>query len=300
MIMQSLRTRRHGALVLILSSVVLAATAPCVSAAARVDAIELPAWVERDGGRLPARPGLSLEVGDRVHTGIGGRARLRVDEGSFVKLGENADFLIREGATEPASGAFRGFLDVLKGAFRFTTTALSRTRRRNVTIRISGITAGIRGTDLWGKAAPDRDIVCLIEGNISVRRGEEPEFTMDQPLSFYIAPRNAPALPVAPVDPDQLRQWAEETETDDPRGVLREDGRWQVNLAAYRDHSAADAAVARFADQGYPAAVTEVEVNGEPWLRVAVAGYTTLEGARAAASRLEALDGVNGAWVTRR
>jgi hypothetical protein len=48
------------------------------------------------------------------------------------------------------------------------------------------ITAGIRGTDLWGKADATRDIVCLIEGRITVER-ERDRFVMDQPKRLYRA-----------------------------------------------------------------------------------------------------------------
>ena len=58
---------------------------------------------------------------------------------------------------------------MVSGAFRFTTQALSRFHgERDVKVRIVTITAGIRGTDLWGKADKTRDIVCLIEGKITV------------------------------------------------------------------------------------------------------------------------------------
>ena len=51
-------------------------------------------------------------------------------------------------------------LDVLSGAFRFTTQALTKFRgERDVKVRIVKITAGIRGTDLWGKRTRPR-IAC--------------------------------------------------------------------------------------------------------------------------------------------
>lgn len=299
--MQPATATGRMALAAVLSACAMAASDAAPGAtAATVVAAELPAWVERAGGRVPVRPGLVLEAGDRVRTGGGARARLRLAEGSLVKLGEDAEFHIREADPSADGGVFSGFLDVVKGAFRFTTTALSTARRRDLSIRIAGITAGVRGTDLWGKAAPDRDIVCLIEGDISVRRGDEPAFTMDRPLSFYIAPKNAPALPVAAVDPDQLARWAAETETAAARGVLGEDGAWQVNLASYRDRDAAGRAASALRDDGYPAEVVDATVAGEPWVRVALAGYTGLEGARAAAARLADRAGFTGAWVSRR
>ncbi|HSD40923.1 MAG TPA: hypothetical protein VLD36_03560 [Burkholderiales bacterium] len=44
---------------------------------------------------------------------------------------------------------------------------------------------------------------------------------MDQPLSFYIAPKGRPALPVQPVNADQLSQWAAETEIERGKGAAQ-------------------------------------------------------------------------------
>jgi hypothetical protein len=134
-----------------------------------IQGLQMPAWIERKGAKAPISPGMLIESGDRIQTGSGARILLSLDEGSLVKLGENADFTIRDVIPAEASdGVFSGFLDVVKGAFRFTTTLISKSRRRNLSIRVSAVTAGIHGTDLWGKAAPDKDILCLIDGDINV------------------------------------------------------------------------------------------------------------------------------------
>jgi hypothetical protein len=52
------------------------------------------------------------------------------------------------------------------------------------------VTAGIRGTDLWGKSNDARDLVCLLEGKISVGAEGHPAVTLDQPLDFYQNPRD--------------------------------------------------------------------------------------------------------------
>ena len=237
----------------------------------------MPAWLVRDGQRRPVRPGMVLQGNDRLITGGRARLLLRLAEGSFVKLGENAVFeLTRLDPPKQSDGAFSGVLNVLKGAFRFTTSLLSKSHRRNLDIRIAGVTAGIRGTDLWGKAAPDRDIVCLIEGRISVQRGDDAPIEINDPLSFYIAPKGKPALPVAPVSPEQLAIWAQETEIARGAGALRGGGVWRINLASYREAGAANARLATVQAAGYAADVVEVDVNGERWHRVSIssiAGY---------------------------
>src|SRR5204863_9554044 len=105
-------------------------------------------------------------------------------EGSLVKIGENGSLLIDE--IEPDSGGiFKAAMRVAQGAFRFTTDLLQKARRREVSIRVATVTAGIRGTDLWGKSLPEREVVCLIEGSIEVGADGEKPALMDQSRQFY-------------------------------------------------------------------------------------------------------------------
>ena len=266
-----------------------------------VEGLQMPAWIERGGDRMPLRAGMALETNDRVITGRDSRVLLRLAEGSHVKLGQNADFHLRELFPPPpgGGGAFRGFFDVLKGAFRFTTTLISKRHQRDLSVRISGLTTGVRGTDLWGKAANDRDIVCLIEGEISVQRGQDQPFVMSDPLSFYIAPKNAPPLPVAPVDAERLAQWAEETELQSGGGILRDAGKWSVNLKSLRRESLARATVADLAAAGYATKVSEATVDGTTWYRVRVVGFESVAEARGFTRRIEGEHDIAGAWVAR-
>jgi len=197
-----------------------------------VEAVQMPAWVERGTDKIPLAPGMALRDRDHVRTGDNARIVLRMAEGSTVKLGEKGMLLLDNMRMQPKENVFAATMKVFEGAFRFTTNVLVKYRgRREVEVTLSAVTAGIRGTDLWGKAAADRDIVCLIEGAIEVRRGADPPFTMDQPLSFYIAPKDKPALPVAPVPKEQLEQWSAETEIHAGRGAARRGGKWKVVLA---------------------------------------------------------------------
>jgi len=215
------------------AAVLLAAAQLALAAApnAVVEAVQMPAWVERGNRIIPLAPGMELRDRDRLRTGANSKLLLKMREGSQVRLGENGTLLLDQMA-EGGDRVFAAVMNVFQGAFRFTTDAVRAQRRRNISITIATVTAGIRGTDLWGKAASDKDIVCLIEGKIEVQRGQEQAIVMDQPLSFYIAPRGAPALPVAPVDPAQLRQWAAETEIASGAGAARRGGKWKVIAAS--------------------------------------------------------------------
>lgn len=53
-----------------------------------------PGWSGPAAPHEPLLPGAALRSGDRVITGGGARALLRMSEGSAVKLGENATFAV--------------------------------------------------------------------------------------------------------------------------------------------------------------------------------------------------------------
>ena len=70
-------------------------------------------------------------------------------------------------------------------AFRFTTDVLSKGRKREVSIAVGTVVAGVRGTDLWGRYTPERQVVCLIEGRIDIGAPGEARVTLDAPRQYY-------------------------------------------------------------------------------------------------------------------
>jgi len=194
-----------------------------------VETVQMPAWLDRAGMSQPLAVGMEIENGDRIRTGANARAYLKLAEGSTVKLGEHAALGVYSHSLRPAR-VFRGALDVAKGAFRFTTGALQRLRAsRDIDIRVGTATVGIRGTDVWGKSDAGRDLVVLIEGEITLRHAGQ-TLAMAQPMSLFVAPKNAPQLPVAPVDPEQFKAWARETEILPGDGAAKSGGKWRVRL----------------------------------------------------------------------
>src|SRR4051812_48045859 len=100
---------------------------------ARVDSVQAPAWLERSGRSVPLATGVELQAGDKVVTGGNARTRLLLSEGSAVRLGENATFTFER---IEHRGVFRAALNVLEGAFRFTTALANRARPRDVSIKV--------------------------------------------------------------------------------------------------------------------------------------------------------------------
>lgn len=235
-------------LLLLVAAAVLScgATAAVVAerAFAVVERVQMPAWLERHGKKLPLEPGQSLQNRDRVTTGADARVLIRLAEGSAVKLGETAQLDlnalgVREGRVLTAA------FDVPRGAFRFTAGAeAGRAQGRAINVRIDTLTASIREmhgertertypVDLWGRADGERDLVALIEGRVAVFHPAAGSGDMGAPMSAYAVPKGAAPLPVAAVDSAQWADWAKQTEISAGSAYAERGGRWKLELGVF-------------------------------------------------------------------
>lgn len=285
-----------------LTLLLAAAALPALAAPpeAEVEALQMPAWLTRDGQRTPLAPGARLRNGDRIDTGAGSRALLRLPDGSLVKLGEKARFsLDGVSGARRADGLFKATLNVLQGAFRFTTTALYKFRgRREVEVRFPTVTAGIRGTDLWGKATAEREIVALIEGRITVTRRGTPPLDLDQPKSLYQALRNAGVLPVEQIADEALAAYAAETEIAPGQGAAGKGGKWRVYAARVRTQDEALAVYDRLREAGYPAAIHPTQKEGATVYQVRIGGLLSEADGVSVAIRLKSELGLTDVSVS--
>ena len=250
-----------------------------------VDTVQYPAWLERGGIAVPLKPGVELQSGDKLRSGANARVQVKLAEGSRVKLGENAQFTIER---VEGGSSLRASLAVASGAFRFTTDPSARDGRRDVQIQVRNVSAGIRGTDLWGKSTEERDIVCLIEGRITVGAPAQPTLALSQPLELYQKPRDEAPLPVAKVDPKQMALWTAETEIARDGGAALEGGRWRVIVATFPTRDGAQKFNRVLRAEGYPAQIIDVE----PYSTVQVLGLASENDARGLIANLRTIPGV--------
>jgi hypothetical protein len=263
------------------------------SAPAVVEGVQMPAWIERGSSRRPVTLGTVLQQSDRLITGLNARILLRLAEGSKVKLGENAQLNLGtfEIERKDKSIFLKSVLNVVRGAFRFTTEAAAKLQnRRRVDIVLATATVGIRGTDVWGKQGTDRETVCLIEGVVAVgrvREGKAPEFaTLDKPMSFFVAPTDMPAQRIATVSSEQLTQWAAETEMAAGAGVQSLDGKWQVTFISSANFNAAYDVRDALRKQGYPVEISPALVAGNRIYHVRLTHLSGKEDAQMIANRI--------------
>lgn len=268
----------------------LLSTPAFAAPAATVEAVQSPAWRDRGGVTVPLAAGMELQSGDVLRTGPGARAYLMLAEGSRVKLGEDARFSLHTRSLQPEK-VFRGALDVLAGAFRFTTNKLKKTLPREVAIRVGTATIGIRGTDLWGRTNADGDMVALIEGRIEIARaGQATELA--QPMTYYDAPTGR-AAEVKALDPETFVKLARQTEILPGDGASRARGKWRVSAGAAASEEAALELFDKVRDAGFAARIRPGEVEGGGWrYEVLLGGFASADEAEVAAARLKAATGL--------
>ena len=264
--------------------------------AAIVEGVQMPAWLERGSERKPLSVGMEVKAGDTVKTGAGSRALVKLSEGSLVKLGENGSLLINE-INADSGGVFKAALRVAEGAFRFTTDLLFKARRREVSVRVATVTAGIRGTDFWGKSAPDRQVVCLIEGAIEVGADGESPALMNQARQFYRREKGQ-TQPIGFVEAAQLGEWAKETDIEAGKGAARRGGKWKVTLASADTQDAALAVYDAARDNGYAAEIRPAKAGEKQVYHVRIANLPSKAEAEALAGGLRGKYGISEPRVT--
>ncbi|MGE0350987.1 SPOR domain-containing protein [Hydrogenophaga sp.] len=255
-----------------------------------VEAVQLPAWVERGGQRRAAEPGARLRAEDKAITVDGSRMLLRMDDKSVIKLGEQTEFLIQSIDTRPGSATApseqASAFKLLSGVFRYATDYTSKAlgNKRELNLELATATVGIRGTDFWAMTDAAHDAVCVFEGKVAVERDDKPQINLDKPGAFWVVFTGQPEKPAGQATPEQLAKFIGQAEMQPGSGIVLQGGRWRVVAATLA--SVADAAGLRTRLQaaGYPA--DKVARGGRHEVRINQ--FATREDAGAVLSRLQA------------
>ena len=160
--------------------------------------------------------------------------------------------------------------------------------------------AGLKASFIQGQRVTDQATVNVVDQVLSREINPEivkmiiehggREFSMAEPLLFFIAPHGQPPKPVASVDKQQVDEWSEETELRDGGGALRRDGRNGVDVVSATDRNGAAQPLGKIRAAGYPARV-EVTRDGygseDHYVRIT--GLATPGDAAALAEKLKSL-----------
>lgn len=255
-----------------------------------VEAVQLPAWVERHGQRRPAQPGIRLRSGDKALTASGARMLLRLPDRSEVKLGEATELVIdrmdvtTQGVARPQQ--INSSLRLVTGVFRYATDLASKLagNQRQLNLKMATATVGIRGTDFWSMTDADHDAVCVFEGKVAVLRDAQAEINLEKPGAFWVTFTGQPEKPAGQATPNQLAKFIGQADLSPGSGVLVQGGRWRAVLALTSTSVQAGALRDQLTAQGYPAEVLPKDGRFE----VRINQLATEQDARTVVERLSA------------
>jgi FecR-like protein/sporulation related protein len=272
--------------------------APSVLAAeAVIHGLQAPAWIERADQVFVAQPGAELRSGDKLHTGVGGRLELDLADGSRFQIGEQAVIGMESLAMsrDEQGEFFDSVMNVIRGAFRFTTRIAGGERRRSLRIRAGNAIIGIRGTDVWGRVAQDgRTMMVLIEGSVTVDMADE-QMTVATPMMAMLMQGDQHREQMATAE--QLAPLVAQTDMRSDSAMLMMEGRWALVVISLQERAAAEEMVLNLARAGYPSVIRTVEVDSGTYHRVVIERLMDSRQASMLAAELEERLEISGAWV---
>lgn len=265
-----------------------------------VNSLNYPVWAERDQSVVALSVGDELENGDVIKTGENGRAWLSMADGSVIKLGQGAQFQIKKASyVDNDQGTVLDVaLNVLKGAFRFTTGFFNSKRRtpHQVNVQIGAITAGLRGTDIWGRNTESEDFVTLLDGAINVVADGEIPTRIDQPLALYSKKTGMPAE-MSTISVPLSSILAMETELSKAEGIASIEGQYDLMLMSLMDGAFALDNMNRFKQAGYGVKKQFVTLGEQRFTRLFLPGFSTREAAQNQSIMLADRFGLDSLWI---
>jgi hypothetical protein len=156
---------RRRAVVLILAALPFGPASAASPPVGQVAATKGAVFRESGGRREPVRKGTALAVGDVVVTEAGGKAKLLLNDGTIISLGENARLDIAQ--YQSTENAYTTRLRAEQGAMRFLfQRALDLSRFE---IETETAVAAVRGTQWLMDVKPGHTAVALLGGAVAVR-----------------------------------------------------------------------------------------------------------------------------------
>ncbi|MGE5625527.1 MAG: FecR domain-containing protein [Bacillota bacterium] len=287
-----------------------AATAPAPStvapatanppAGSKVVAVQSPAWLVHGGAATPVKPGMLVADGDTLRTAGGGRVYVALPDQSTLKLGENTEFAtpMMQMAQDQQGSLFKSVLHVLKGVFRFTTSLVGKSQRRQVDIQVGTATIGLRGTDVWGRAGTDGSLVALLEGKISMDMPGHQTMMMEQPMHYMTMDTGGGNMKMdQAVTQDNVADWAAQTDVAAGTGVLTDDGKWTIALLSSTNDEDVLDLMEKLAVAGFVSEDTTVTIKGKEWHRLVIMQAASRKDAKAIAGKVAKISPLMSPWV---
>lgn len=161
--------------------------------------IQGEATVWRGETAIPAKTGDEIVRGDTLSTAADSRLLVVFKDGTQLTLGERAEAFIEYYVYNPIKKKGAAFVEIVKGAFRFTSGHMRELSDKRVEVRAGSLTFAADGSDFWGGPIDDAYAFLLISGRLEVRNDAGMVLLQKKRLGSTIA---KPGLP-----PDVPEHW---------------------------------------------------------------------------------------------
>ena len=132
----------------------------------QVSRVQNESYALADDGERRLAAGDAIHLGERVITGPDARIEIVFVDETSLTLGANAVMQMDTLVFDGTGGTMA--LDMLSGAFAFTTGLIGKNDPENVVVATPVSTIGIRGTTFWGGPIDDAYGVLILDGAIVV------------------------------------------------------------------------------------------------------------------------------------
>lgn len=129
------------------------------------------------GAEQPVAAGSAIFLNQVIATGADARAALRLEDGTTLTVGENAEVTLDAFVYDPAGKSTLSANVV--GAFRYVSGKIEPGATRAATVTTPAATIGVRGTDFWGGAFDGVYGVVVLEGSVTVTPPGGESVTLD-------------------------------------------------------------------------------------------------------------------------
>jgi len=259
----------------------LVAAVHAYAATGVVEGVRMPIWVEQDGAISALAPGARLRTTDAVVTGEGGRLLLKLDDGSLVRLGENAKLVLDD--LKSGQGTAHTAISVKQGSFRFKSGGAKKT----VNVMAGSLSASSGRLDIWGNVGEERDVLALLaKGRVKVEHDNGSNAVLARANTFVDTLDGGTLSPVTKVAASDYRRWIAQTDLQTGKGVATRKGRWIVDLGAFRERAEAAAIAQDVAKEGYAVVAVPANVQGKTYWRPQISRFKTSNDAAVVAEQL--------------
>jgi hypothetical protein len=166
----------------------------------QVSRVSGEASVLRGSQTLTLQIGSEIEALDRLMTGENTRLELVMADDTKLTLGADAELVIDAFVYQPEENHGSAILDVIAGAFRFTTGKISGMTDKSVTVKTGFANLAVRGTDFWGGPIDESHGVLVLDGEVEVAN-EAGSVTLTRGLGTMVSSRD--------VAPEAVKLWPE-------------------------------------------------------------------------------------------